>query len=494
MRPAACPQPASLRENIRNHLRDHRKHLCVHLALKTSASVRVKNWATIGPVGYSRAVPLVLVLAAAIGVAQPAQEAHPRALVAEYDGIIHPVTAEFFDEAVGRADMSGAALLVLVLRTPGGLLDSTRTIVSRMIAARTPVVVFIGPSGARAASAGFIIALGADVIAMAPGTHMGAAHPVAAGGPETQTSETMAKKAASDVAAYARTLASARGRNAALAAEAVTESRSFTEREAMEASPPLADLIAKDVNDLLAQLDGREVKRFDGGTVTLETSGITVERVEMTWRQRLLSAVAHPQIAYLLLTLGVLGLTVELWNPGAIFPGVAGGVSLLLAFFALQVLSVGTAGILLILFGLALLVLELKIPSFGVLGVGGLLALLIGSVMIVRDVPGVHVGYDFIIPVALTFGGLFFFLGRLALRAQRQRPTTGVEGLVGLTGQTLTAIEPDRSGQVAVRGEIWRATSTAPLRARQRVRILAVDGLTLKVEPAGSDATTGAST
>src|SRR5690606_3872575 len=281
---------------------------------------------------------------------------------------------------------------VFVLRTPGGLLDSTRTIVSRMLEAEAPVVVYIAPSGARAASAGFVILLAADVAAVAPGTHIGAAHPVsAAGGGEQQGGETMAKKAASDVAAYARTLADARNRNATLAEEAVLESRAFTYREAGEAKPPLVDLVADDLDDLLKQLDGRKVSRFDGEVIELDTEGIRVERVEMTRRQHFLSAIAHPQIAYLLLTLGMLGLTVELWNPGAILPGVVGGTCHPVALSPLPILPLDTVGLLLVLFGIGLLVLELKVPSFGALGIGGTVAILIGSIMLTVDIPGVGV-------------------------------------------------------------------------------------------------------
>jgi membrane-bound serine protease (ClpP class) len=425
------------------------------------------------------------------GLAATAAPAAPRAVIAEYEGIIHPITAEFFDEVVAHADTTNAAVVVLVLRTPGGLLESTRTIVSRMIAARTPVVVFVGPSGARAASAGFIIALAADVAVMAPGTHIGAAHPVSAGGDESKGSETMAKKAASDVAAYARTLAVARGRNAALAAEAVTESRAFTNREALEASPPLIDFVAADVADVLRQLDGRAITRFDGRAATLETTGIVTERREMTRRQRFLSAIAHPQIAYFLLTLGMLGLTVELWNPGSVLPGVAGGLCLLLAFFAFQVLPVDTTGLLLVLFGLALLILELKVPSFGVLGIGGTISLLIGSVMLTNEIPGVSVGYHVIVPVVLALAGIIVVLGRLALTAQRSLPVTGVEGLIGAPGQSLTAVGPAQAGQIRVHGEIWRAKSATELEAGQNVRVLAVEGLTLTVERAESPSAGG---
>lgn len=412
--------------------------------------------------------------------------------MAEYDGIIHPIAVEFFDEVIGRSDLSGAAATVLMLRTPGGLVDSTRTIVSRIIVARAPVIVFVTPSGARAASAGFILVLAADVAAMSPGTHIGAAHPVSAGS-QGETSDVMDQKVTADVAAFARTLAEARGRNDALAGEAVTQSRAFTEREALAAAPPIIDLVAADLTDLFRQLDGRPIRRFDGRQTTLDTDGIAIERVEMTWRQRFLSAIAHPQIAYLLLTLGMLGLVVELWNPGAILPGVAGGLCLLLAFFAFQILPINTIGVLLIVFGLALLALELKVPSFGVLGIGGIAALLVGSVMVTREVPDVQVGYGIIAPVVLAVAGIFLFLGRLAVGAHRRGAVTGVEGLVGATARALTPLEPGEVGQLSVRGEIWRGTSATPIAAGQTARVTAVDGLTLLVEPFGVDAPKGAS-
>jgi membrane-bound serine protease (ClpP class) len=437
--------------------------------------------------GRLLAVGAGLVLCARTLPAQdPAAEARraPLVLVAEYDGIIHPIAAEFIDELITRADSSGAAALVLVLRTPGGLLESTRTIVSRMIAARTPVVVFVGPSGARAASAGFLITLAADVAAMAPGTHIGAAHPVAAGGGEAGASETLAKKAAADVAAYARTLAAARGRSEALAAAAVTESRAFTEREARAATPPLIDLVAADVPGLLRELDGRSISRFDGRRTALVTRDARVERAEMTWRQRALSAIAHPQVAYLLFSLGMLGLIVELWTPGAIAPGVVGALCLLLAFFGFQVLPVDVTGLVLIVLGAGLLLLELKVPSFGVLGIGGTVALLVGSVMVTRQVPGVQVSYGVILPVVAAIAGILLFLGQLAYRSQRASAATGVDTLVGTEGVVLRAIAPGTAGQIRLRGEIWRAVGTTVLDPGQRVTVTAVDGLTLHVDGA----------
>jgi membrane-bound serine protease (ClpP class) len=408
--------------------------------------------------------------------------ARPLVVVGELDGIIHPVTAEYITSVIDRADTSAAQLVVFVLRTPGGLLDSTQTIVSRMITSRAPVVMFVAPSGARAASAGFILMLAADVAAMAPGTHIGAAHPVAGGG--QRMDETMSKKAAADVAAYARSLAEARGRNVALAEQAVTESRAFTDREARTESPPLIDVTASDLDDLLRQLDGRTITRFDGRSTTVHTKDAEIRRIEMTRRQWFLSAIAHPQIAYMLMTLGLLGLTVEIWNPGLIAPGVIGGVCLLLAFFAFQILPVSTAGVLLVIFGLALLVLELKVPSFGALGVGGTVSLLIGSVMLTDVVPGVRVGLGIIVPAALSVSALFLFLGRLALKAQRQPAATGASALVGQTARVRTMLAPGEPGLVDVHGEIWRAVSLVAVPAGHPVRVTRVDGLTLTVEPA----------
>lgn len=435
-----------------------------------------------------RSVIAGLALSIALGLRLAAQSPSPTpgaVLVAEYDGIIHPVSAEFFGEFLARADRTNAALAVLVLRTPGGLLESTRTMVSAMIAAKTPVVVFVAPSGARAASAGFILALAADVAAMAPGTHIGAAHPVSASG-QDDGGETMRDKAASDTAAYARTLATSRGRNIELAGEAVVESRAFTDQEALTATPPLIDLVAADLPALLSALDGRRVKRFDGHEVTLNTADVPIERVEMTRRQQLLSAIAHPQIAYLLFSLGMLGLVVELWNPGFVVPGVVGGICLLLAFFAFQVLPVNAAGILLIVLGLALLVMEVTVPSFGVLGVGGIFALLAGSIMLTREIPDLRVNYGMLVPATLTLAVIMLGLGRLAAQSQRLTTVTGAEGMPGKRGEVITALSPGHTGQVNVHGEIWRAVSDTPLAPGAAVRIASLDGLTLRVEPVDS--------
>jgi len=419
-----------------------------------------------------------LILSGAISAQTPPRR--PLAVVAELDGIIHPVSAEYLASVIDQSDTAGADVVIIVLRTPGGLLDSTRDIVSRMIRSRAPVVVFVGPAGGRAASAGFILTIAADVAVMAPGTNIGAAHPVSGSGQPMD--EVTSQKAAADAAAYARSLAEARGRNVMLAAAAVQESRAFTEMEALEATPPLIDFTASDVNDVLQKLDGRAVKRFDGRSTVVHTHGAEVRRVDMTRRQRFLSAIAHPEVAYLLMTLGMIGLTVELWNPGAVLPGVAGALSLLLAFFALQVLPMNTTGLLLALLGIGLLVLELKVPS-GVLGIGGTIALVIGSIMMTGSVPGVSVGLGFIIPAALAFAIIFLFLGRLALAAQKRAPVTGKEGLIGIEGEARDPLSPETTGYVLVRGELWRARSRAMVAPGAPIRVLQVNGLTLDVEP-----------
>jgi membrane-bound serine protease (ClpP class) len=408
--------------------------------------------------------------------------APPAIITGEIDGIIHPVAAEYVREVIDKADAAKAALVVFTLRTPGGLVDATRDINNAIIHAKTPVAVFVGPSGNRAASAGFLITIAADIAAMAPATHIGAAHPVAGNGEKVD--DTMAKKMASDVAAYARTLATQRKRNVALVEQAVLESRSFTEQEALAATPPLIDLVANDVPDLIRKLDGRSIIRFDGAQQTLHTAGAPTTNIAMTWQQRILSAIAHPQIAYLLLTLGTLGLTIELWSPGAILPGVAGGICLLLAFFAFQVLPVSYAGVLLILFGLALLVLEVKVTSYGFLAVGGVISLFLGSMMLIDSpLPELQIGLRLILPVTLGISFVLLFLVTLAVRTQRAPAVTGVSGMLDEIGYALSPIEPGGLGQVRAHGEIWTATADQPIAPGSAVRVTAVEGLRLHVAP-----------
>ena len=404
----------------------------------------------------------------------------PLVVAAEIDALIHPVSAEFIAQTIRRADADNAELVVLVLRTPGGLVDSTRDINTSIIEAETPVVVFVGPSGTRAASAGFLITIAADIAAMAPGTHIGAAHPVSGTGQAMD--ETAAEKAASDVAAYARSLASQRERNVELAEKAVTDSQSFTEREALEADPPLIDLVAADLDALLERLDGWQVTRWDGEKVTLRTAGAEVERVEMNWRQRLLSAVAHPQVAVLLFSLGTLGLTIELWNPGAILPGIVGGLCLLLAFFAFQILPINYVGLLLILFGLGLLVAEILTATYGLLATGGIISMMLGALMVVDSpAPEMQLGWPFILSSMLALGLIVMLLTRLGVRAQLARPVTGRSGMIEQPGRTTEPIPAGGAGIVLTHGELWSATSDEEIGEDEPVRVVAVEGMRLIV-------------
>ena len=426
----------------------------------------------------------LLIAAAAPGAQEtPAAPGAPVIYHAVLDGIIHPVTAEYLIGTIHAADAAGAALTVITLRTPGGLVDSTLEINQAILAARAPVVIYIAPSGSRAASAGFLIAMAADVLAMAPGTHIGAAHPVGSGGQALD--ETMAKKAAEDVAAQARSLAEGRGRNVKLAEQAVFESKSFTDEEAVKAKPPLADLIAPSFDALVTALDGRTIRRFDGREETLHLAGARVVDVPMSWRQQMLSAIAHPQVAYLLFSLGTLGLTIELWSPGAVVPGVVGGLCLLLAFFAFQILPVNMAGLLLIAFGLLLLVLEIKVTSYGLLAVGGITSLVFGSLMLFSSpMPGMRLDLTIVLPVMLGLSAVILFLVRLAVQSQRRRATTGDVGLLDEVGVARSALEPGAPGSVAVHGEIWTAKADESIAAGDEILVTAVHGLKLTVRRA----------
>jgi membrane-bound serine protease (ClpP class) len=450
--------------------------------MTAGARRRLARPAATAPIGISA---ILLAVALSSGAAQPGipEPGGDRPIVvysADVDAIIHPVSAEFMIAAMDRADQAHATLTIFTLRTPGGLVDSTRAIVTRMLKATTPVVVFIAPPGARAASAGFVLTIAADVAAMAPGTHMGAAHPVAGNGEKMD--ETMARKATEDVAAYVRTLATSRHRNVELAQQAVVNSRAFTDQEALESSPPLVDLVASDLDDLLRQLDGRVVRRFDGSSTVVQTGGAAVTTLSMTTRQRILSAIAHPNIAYLLLSLGILGLTIELWSPGAILPGVVGGVSLLLAFFALQLLPVNYAGLLLILLGLLLFALELKVTSYGGLTVGGAVSLVFGSLILMDTSElDLQVSLRFVLPIVGAFVGIAVALVRLGVAAQRTPSVTGAAGMIGLEGRALSAVGPATVGRVAVHGEVWHAIADRPIDQGVRVRVTNINGLTLTV-------------
>jgi membrane-bound serine protease (ClpP class) len=395
--------------------------------------------------------------------------------VVELDGVVHAVTAAHLLQAMDRADASGAPLVVVRMNTPGGLDSAMRQIIDRMLNGRTPVAVFVGPSGARGASAGFIIAVSADVAAMAPGTNIGAAHPVAGIG---QMDEVMAKKVTSDAAAYIRGKAERRGRNPEMAEKAVVDSRSFTEKEALELH--LIDLVASDVGDLLRQLEGREVKRFDGSSVTLRLAGHERVDVRMDWRQAILAAIANPQVLFLLLLGALAGLGAEISHPGLIFPGVLGALCLILFLFASQIIPVNWAGVLLVLLAIGLFVAEIKVASYGLLTLGGLVAMVLGAMMLVDSpLPELRVDIWRLAPAIVAFAAFVLLLVSLVVQAQRRRPVTGAEGLVGTAGRADSDLSP--AGWVLVEGELWRALAQEPVARGESVRVESVEGLLLRV-------------
>jgi membrane-bound serine protease (ClpP class) len=397
----------------------------------------------------------------------------------QIEGAITPVTVRLISTAVDRSHAEGAQALVIQLDTPGGLERSMRSIVQKLLNAPLPVIVFVGPTGARAASAGVFITMAAHVAAMAPATNIGAAHPVAVGG--GQVDKVSMKKIENDAAAFARTIATERGRNADWAERAVRASISATEREAIKLK--VVDLIAENISDLMMKVDGRSVKTTKE-TVTLRTKDAVIKKVEIGFRDTFLGVITDPNIAYILMMLGMLGLFFELSNPGAILPGVIGGISLILAFFAFQSLPINYAGLLLILFGVVLLIAEIKVISHGVLSIGGVISMLLGSMMLF-DAPetDLRVSWWVIIPTVASTAGVFAFALTAGIRALRRRPTTGEAGLVGQVGVARSPLAPE--GQILIQGELWRAVAeNGTVAEGESVTVTAVEGLTLKVTKA----------
>ena len=392
---------------------------------------------------------------------------------------IHPITSEYIVGAVRDAERVGARLLVIGLDTPGGLDSSMREIIEAIVNAKVPVAVHVSPGGARAASAGFFIGVASDIFAMAPGTSTGAAHPVGISITGQAMDKTMEDKVTHDAASYIKSLAAKRGRNVAMAEDAVRKSLSYTEEEALAGG--LIDLIAKSDGDLLAALDGKVLKRFGGGETTLVLAGETVVEVPMSFRQRFLLTISNPNLAYILLMIGLLGLYFEFANPGAVLPGVLGGISLLLAVFSFQILPINYVGLLLIVLAIALFILEVKVHSYGALSVGGIVAMLIGSMMLIDSpVPELRPSLRLIVPVAVGISLVCIFLVALVVRAQARRAFTGREGLIGEIGTARTDLAP--TGKVFVHGELWSAESDGPVREGERVRVVAFgDGLKIKV-------------
>lgn len=399
----------------------------------------------------------------------------------EVDGIIQPASARFILRALEEANQMQAEALLIELDTPGGLMESMHDIVKGIMGSDVPVIVYVAPSGSRAGSAGVFITLAAHIAAMAPGTNIGAAHPVTMqmGAESKDSTGAMMDKIVNDAAAYIRSIAEKRGRNADWAEDAVRKSSSITETEALQKH--VIDLVASSRDSLLILLDGREVD-LPGGKKGLSLKDARLEKISMTWRDRLLEVISDPNIAYVLMMLGIYGLFFELYNPGTIVPGVIGGICLILAFFAFQTLPVNIAGVLLILLSIILFLLEIKVTSYGVLSIGGVVSLVLGSVMLIESpIPGVRVSWGVILPAAVGTALFFALAVGLSVRAQKRKPTTGVEGMIGEVGQVIDILAP--RGRVKVRGEIWAAQSssgTIPVGAT--VQVIGVKQMVLTVK------------
>jgi membrane-bound serine protease (ClpP class) len=391
--------------------------------------------------------------------------------------MVHPITAEIVGSAIAQAKQENASLVLIRLNTPGGLMDAMRETIEKIVSSPIPVVTYVAPSGGRAASAGFFLLESGDIAAMAPGTNTGAAHPVVLG---TEMDAVMKQKVENDAAAYLRSICSKRGRNSVLAETAVRESKSFTEREALDQH--LADLVAPNDQALLAALNGRVVTRFDGSSQTLHTAGAAIEEYQKSLRQKIVSAIADPNIALVLLVIGALGIYVEFSSPGLIAPGVIGAIMVLLGLSAMSVLPINWLGAALMLLAFTLFGLEVKFTSHGILGVGGAVAMVLGAVMLIDSpVPELRIRWSTAIALALPFSAITVFLLSLALRARRNKVETGREGMIGQVGAAITELAPE--GTVFVHGEYWDAVSASPLPAGAQVRVTAIDKLKLTVEP-----------
>jgi membrane-bound serine protease (ClpP class) len=399
-------------------------------------------------------------------------------VVIRIDGAINPVSASFIHNGIEKAKMEKAACLIIHLNTPGGLLQSTRTIVSAILVSPVPVVVYVSPSGAHAGSAGVFITLAAHIAAMAPGTNIGAAHPINLIG---KADSVMNIKATNDAAAFIRSIAEKRKRNLKWSEEAVRNSLSITENEALKKG--VIDVIALDEMALLNQINGRKVS-LNSGDVTLHTRGAKIHYVEMGASDRLLDFISNPDVAYILLMLGLFGLYFELFNPGAILPGIVGVIGLVLAFYAMNTLPVNYAGLILIVFALILFLLEVKVVSHGVLTIGGIVSLLLGSIMLFKSSSSLDmakISTGILLSVTAISSIFFLYVIGMGLRAQRLSPIVGIDELLGLTGETLSVLDP--LGQLQINGEVWTAESVkGEISKGELVKVIKVKGLTLFVE------------
>lgn len=389
---------------------------------------------------------------------------------------INPGVEDFLRYAIERSEEEGAECLIIHLDTPGGLMTSTRGIVQAILNSEVPVVVYVSPSGAQAASAGVFVTVAADIAAMAPGTNIGAAHPVSIGGGEVPS--TMDEKITNDTVAFVRSIAAQRGRNGDWLEDSIRKSVSITAEEAYALN--VIDLVADDLPALLKKLDGWETMR-KGTTRTLRTAGVEQRTILPGWQHQVLRSISNPNIAYILLMIGLAGLYFELSQPGAIFPGVIGGIALILALYALQTLPVNYAGILLILLAVLFFILEIKVTSHGMLSFAGVLALVLGSLMLFR-VPGytIRLAWSVFIPTVGVISAFFVTVATLAFRAQVSKPQTGAEGLLGMIGEVKQDLQP--AGKIFVHGELWNAVSDQDLHVGEKVQVVAVENLRLKVE------------
>ena len=421
----------------------------------------------------------LLLVALGAGVfAQSKDGGAPHVDLIAIDGSINPAVDDFIREGIARAKNNGARALIVQLDTPGGLLTSTRTIVKEMLGAQVPVMVWVGPSGAGAGSAGVFITLAAHVAAMAPGTNIGAAHPVAGGGQEVKG--VMGEKIENFTASFSESIAQKRGRNAEWAIQAVRKSVAITESEALKKN--VIDIVARDIDDLLKQADGRKVD-LDGKPQVLALKDAKVNRHEMSLKQKVLNILADPNIAYLLMMAGLLGLYMEFSHPGVVFPGVAGAICLLLALASFQLLPLNYTGLTLIALGIGLLVSEMFVPSFGVLGVGGIIALAIGSLLLFdTESSDLIVDKKIVFTAVGTVGAIMLALSYLVFRTQQTKPTMGMNALIGEIGEVRSELAP--AGKIFVHGEYWNAQADMPIEVATKVEVIGYDGMTLKVRRA----------
>lgn len=454
----------------------------------------------------ARATPLaflILILVCAFRPAAIAQTsrvsnpvARPRVIELRIGDEIEPIMAEYVDGVIAQAVQQHASLILMTMDTPGGLGTSMEDIIQHILSSSVPVVVYVAPAGARGASAGFFILLSADVAAMGPGTHAGAASPlIAVGGVPLNVDETLKKKILNDATAFLRSYAGKRGRNVEIAETAVTDGKAFTETEAL--NDKLIDLIANSPEDLFAKLDGKAIKRFDGSETRLNLTNPEVVVMEMSARQRFLARIVQPDVFFILLIAGVLGLYVEFTHPGMIAPGVIGAIALVLALFAMHILPVNFAGLLLIIVALGLFILEAKYTSHGVLAAGGIIAMLLGAFMLIRSpLTGAGVSFGVALGVTAPAAVITIFLMRLVLRSRAWKQSAGAEQLVGAPAEATEAFAPVSSeaapgsfqGMVRLRGELWRAVAPVAIPAGTQVRVVRVAGLTVYVTPAESAA------